>query len=125
MSVSEQTVIEKSPEETRDISFEEQTERLLMSCTVDQLKYLSDAIFKEQEFRKFSENRIHVLREKLKQMEKDFEKRIAAKKQLLASSFINGAIEESEESEEEEEEDRKSIKKRKASPSKKNNRKSK
>lgn len=114
---------EKSGELSSGPTFEEQTEKLLMSCTVEQLEYLSNAIYNEKEYRKFSESRVNLLREKLKQMEKDFDKKMNAKKQLLAAKFINEEVE--DESEEESEEELPPAKKRKNSPSKKNKRKSK
>lgn len=106
------------------LTFEEQTEKLLISCTVEQLEYLSNAIYNEKEYRKFSESRIHLLREKLKQIEKDFDKKMQVKKQLLAAKFINEEVEDESEEESEEVEVPPS-KKRKNSPSKKNTRKSK
>jgi len=108
-------------EKLTEDSFKEQTEKLVVSCSTEQLAYLEKAIYNEREFRTFSAKKVELLRDKLKQMEKDFDKKMNAKKQLLAAKFINEEVE--DESEEESGEELAPIKKRKNSPSKKNKRK--
>lgn len=95
-------VEEKSCENSSEDSFKEQTEKLVTSCSIDQLDYLTKAIISEREFRHFSSKKVNQLRETLKQIEKEFDRKMDAKKQLLAAKFI--AEESCEESESEESE---------------------
>lgn len=105
----------------QEISFEEQTEILLTNCTDDQLKFLENAIYAEKEFRVFSFKKVRVLKEKLKEMERDFNRKMKLKKELLEKQIED--LPEEDESFEESEEELPPAKKKKQSPSKKNKRK--
>ena len=110
---------ESQPQPIPEVSFEMQVEKLLMNCSPDELKYLENALYAENEFRKFSETKIRLLKEKLKEMERDFHRKMKLKKELLDKQIEDLPCDESEESEEEE-----PVKKPKKAPSKKKGRKS-
>ena len=55
MEITQPAVVE---EVSSGPTFEQQTEKLLTSCTIDQLEYLNNAIYAEKEFRKFSETKV-------------------------------------------------------------------
>ena len=112
------SVDQQPPEKSPEVSFEMQVEKLLMNCSPDELKYLENALYAENEFRKFSETKIRLLKEKLKEMERDFHRKMKLKKELLDKQIEDLPCDESEESEEEE-----PVKKPKKAPSKKNKRK--
>lgn len=105
-------------EKSSEDSFKEQTEKLVTSCSIDQLDYLTKAIISEREFRQFATKKVNQLRETLKQIEKEFDRKMDAKKQLLAAKFI--AEESCEESELEESELEKPKKKLAPSKTKRN-----
>lgn len=83
-----------------ELSFEMQIEKLLSNCSVDELKYLENALYAENEFRKFSQTKIQVLKDKLRDMERDFHRRMKLKKELLEKEIEDLPDDESEQSEE-------------------------
>jgi dTDP-D-glucose 4,6-dehydratase len=85
-------VLDPGTPQLDELTFEQQIEKLLMKCSAEELTYIERAIKEEQEYRRFSEIKVQQIKNKLKQIESEFDKKMKAKKQLLATKFIDGDV---------------------------------
>lgn len=96
MEVTEVQARANVPETCPKDNFEQQVEKLLMSCNYEQLGYLAKELQVELQYRKFSDERIKALREKMLKEKSLMDDQIKMRSALLISANQEAKIEEYE-----------------------------